>query len=107
VTIVKIDPGICGFVTRVEAASGDDGMEVHLKVASGCESVRKMFAELGGDFDSYELCLQKPGAGPLFGYASEKFPVHCACPIIAGVIKAAEVECKLALPKDASITFEK
>lgn len=103
-TKVKIHPGICGFITRVEAGS-EDGMEVKLKVASGCESVRKMFEELGDTFDSYELCLVKPGNGPLFEYASENFPVHCGCPILSGIIKAVEVECKLALPKDASITF--
>ena len=104
-TKVKINPGVCGFDTYVEASS-EDGMEVSITVASGCESVQKMFEELGNDFDSYELCLGKPGTGPLFEYAAEKFPGHCGCPILAGIIKAVEVECKLALPRDSSITFE-
>ena len=104
-TKVKIDPGICGFITRVEADS-DDGQEVKLKVASCCESVRKMMDELGDTFDSYEMCLVKPGEGPLFEFASKHFPVHCGCPIFSGIIKAVEVECKLALRKDASITFD-
>ena len=104
-TKVTIDPGVCGFITRVEANS-EDGEEVILKVRSGCEPVRKMFEELGDTFDSYGLCLVHPGEGPLYAYASKKFPVHCACPIIPGVIKAAEVECSLALPKEASIKFE-
>jgi len=104
-TKVKINPGVCGFITKVEASS-EDGQEVNLKVASGCEPVRKMFEELGGTFDSYELCLVNPGKGPLFEYASQKFPVHCGCPILSGIIKAVEAECKLALPRDVSITFE-
>lgn len=104
-TKVLIDPGVCGFITRAEAVS-EDGEEVVLKVRSGCESVRRMFEELGDTFDSFELCLVRPGEGPLYGYARQKFPVHCACPIISGVIKAAEVECSLALPKDASVKFE-
>ena len=104
-TKVKINPGVCGFVTAVEAVS-EDGMEVKVSVKSGCESVKKMFEDLGDTFDSYEMCLVKPGKGPLFEYASEKFPVHCGCPILSGVIKAVEAECKLALPRDASIIFE-
>jgi len=104
-TKVKINPGVCGFITTVEADS-EDGMEVKVAVRSGCESVRDMFKELGDTFDSYEMCLVKPGKGPLFAYASEKFPVHCGCPIISGIIKAVEVECKLALPRNASIEFE-
>lgn len=104
-TKVKIDPGVCGLITTVEAES-EDGMEVTLKVKSGCESIRKMFEELGDTFDAYELCLGKPGTGPLYEYAQEHFPGHCACPAIAGITKAVEVACRLALPKNASITFE-
>ena len=104
-TKVKINPGVCGFITSVEAVS-EDGQEVILTVKSGCEPVRAMFKELGDTFDSFELCLVKPGEGPLFEYASKNFPVHCGCPILSGIVKAAEAECKLALPRDVSITFE-
>lgn len=104
-TKVKIDPGACGFVTSAEAIS-EDGLNVAIAVRSGCEAVTKMFDELGGSFDSYEICLAKPGGGPLYEYASAKFPGHCCCPVISGVIKAAEVECKLAVKKDVAITFE-
>lgn len=104
-TKVKINPGICGLVTSVEAKS-DDGMSVDLVVKSGCEAVNKMFKELGTTFDSYDICLVKPGLGEFYEYASKNFPGHCACPTIAGIIKAIEVECKLALPKDVSISFE-
>lgn len=104
-TKVKIEPGICGLNTKVEAVS-EDGMDVTLKVHSACESVQKMFGELGDSFDSYELCLCKPGQDPLHEYAKEHFPVHASCPVIAGIIKCVEVECKLALPKNVQITFE-
>ena len=104
-TKVKVNPGVCGFVTRIQAVS-EDGEEVKVKVQSGCESVRKMFEELGDTFDSYGMCLVRPGKGPLFEYASQKFPAHCACPVIAGITKAVEAECGLALPRDASIAFE-
>jgi len=103
-TKVVIDPGICNFVTSVEAVS-EDGMEVTLKVKSGCVSINEMFKKIGNTFDAYELCLAKPGDGPLYEYAKENLPGHGGCPVIAGIVKAAEVECNLALPKDAKITF--
>ena len=103
-TTVQVDPGVFGFITKVEAVS-EDQEEVKITVKSGCESVRKMMEELGDTFDAFELCLTKPGQGPLFEYAGDHFPIHAACPVIAGIIKCAEVECKLALPKDAQIKF--
>ena len=103
-TRVVIEPGPCGFNTVVTASALDEG-EVELKVASGCDAVKKMMDALGGTFDAYELCLVRPGCGPLFEYASEHFPVHCGCPVLAGITKCAEAECNLALRRDASIRF--
>jgi len=103
-TKARINPGVCGFVANVEAHS-DDGLEVKLIVKSGCESVVKMFKELGDVVDSYEVCLAKPGKGPFYEYASENFPAHCGCPIIPGIVKTIEAECKLALPRNVSIEF--
>ena len=40
-TTVQVDPGVCGFITKVEAVS-EDQEEVKITVKSGCESVRKM-----------------------------------------------------------------
>lgn len=103
-TKVEINPGICGLITQVTAES-EDQMEVKVSVTSDCESVRKMFEELGDTFDAFEVCLKKPGSNALYEYASEHFPGHASCPAIAGIIKAMEVECKLALPKDSTIHF--
>lgn len=105
-TKVKIDPGICGLITTVTAAS-EDGLTVKIKISSACEAIRNMISELGDTYDSYELCLKRPGDNILYEYAMNNFPLHVSCPTISGIIKAVEVECKLALSKDASITFEK
>ncbi len=102
---VRINPGVCGLATTVQADS-EDGMEVKIKVASGCESVRRMMQELGDTFDAFALCLTQPGKNTLYEYAAEHFPAHAACPAIAGIIKCAEVECGLALPRNAEIIFE-
>ena len=105
-TTVKIDPGVCGFLTRVTAqASEDDEQELTVKVTSGCKAVQAMMAELGETFDAYEVCLVKPGKGPLYAYASEHFPIHVGCPVLAGITKCMEAEAGLALKHDAEIRF--
>ena len=102
---VRIEPGVCGLITAVEAES-EDGLEVTVRVKSGCAAIQKMMEELGDTFDAYELCLCKPGDGPFYDYAREHFPGHASCPAIAGILKCVEAECNLALPRSVSIVFE-
>jgi len=103
-TKVEIDPGVCGFTATVEAFS-EDGMEVVIKVESGCPAITAMMEELGDTFDPFELVLTQPGTNPFYQYAADNFPVHGGCVTIAGITKAVEAACKLALPYSASITF--
>jgi hypothetical protein len=105
-TKVKINPGVCNLLTNAAAVS-EDQMEVTLKVTSACESIRNMMKELGDTYDAFKLCLSKPGTGVFYEYAAEHFPGHAACPAIAGIIKCAEAECRLALPRDSEIRFVK
>ena len=104
-TKVMIDPGVCGFMTSVEAQADEDLLEVTLTVKSGCASVTQMMKDLGCTFEAMPLCLSKPGSNELYRYAAEHFPVHAACPVLAGILKCAEAECELALPRDSSVTF--
>ena len=102
-TKVKINPGVCGFVTTVTATAKK--YKVDLNVVTGCESVRKMMDELGTTFDAFSEVLVKPGQSSFYKYASENFPAHSACPVISGIIKCMEAECKLGLKRNASIEF--
>ena len=105
-TKVKIEPGICGFTTTVRCtADEDDDTELTVRVATGCESIKKMMESLGDSFNAYEVCLRKPGQGPFFEYAQAHFPVHVSCPVINGIIKCMEAEAHLALKADSSIVF--
>lgn len=104
-TTVTIDPGICGFVTKV-AAEKVGKREVKLQIRSGCESVRSITEKLGDTFGAWDLVLKHPGEGPLYEFAKEHFPTHAACPIISGITKCVEVECGMAIRKEASVTFE-
>jgi len=100
-----INSGVCGFITTVEATS-EDGMEVTLTVESGCPAVSAMFDALGNTFDGYEIVFPQPGTNAFYAYAADNFPPHGGCITIAGITKAIEVACSLALPKEASIIFE-
>ena len=103
-TKVIIEPGICGLTCAVTAELVDDD-ELELDVSTGCAAINDMFEELGTTFDSFEVCLRRPGTGPFYDYAEEHFPTHVSCPTLCGIIKAMEVEAKLAPPADASISF--
>ena len=103
-TKLQIEPGVCGF-TAIVTADSEDQMDVTVKVESNCPAVRKMMEALGEEFDAYELCFAKPGTNPLYEYASEHFPSHGGCAVIAGITKCVEAECRLALKKDVSFTF--
>jgi len=103
-TKVQINPGICGFIASVEASSDDQQM-VTLNVKSGCAGIRKLAEKLGDEVDAYEVCFGKPGTGEVYEAAQETCPSHASCPVIAGILKCIEVECKLALPQNAEIKF--
>jgi hypothetical protein len=104
-TKVRIEPGICGFTAAVQAEATEE-YTVHLHVTSGCGAVQAMMKELGDTFSAFEVCLTRPGTGPFYCYAAEHFPVHAACPVIAGITKCIEAECNLALKQNAGIFFE-
>ena len=101
-----IDPGVCGFRTLVTAVYNEDEDEATLRPDSGCKHVREMMDTLGDTFDSFALCLSRPGQNELYQLAAEHFPPHAACPVIAGIVKCAEAVSGLALPRDASFTFQ-
>jgi hypothetical protein len=103
-TKVEINPGPCGFVTRVTAQK-EGRRNVKIQVETKCEAVQKMMDSLGDTFNSFDVCLVRPGKGPFYDFASENFPVHVGCPVIPGIVKCVEGECGLALKKNADIRF--
>jgi hypothetical protein len=98
---VEVQAGICGFVTQIEAAVGDDGQTVRLHIDSTCEYVRNLAQQLA-EVDAYqEISFRR--SGPKTLQLAPQHLKHPACPVPAGIIKAIEVAAGLALPKDAVI----
>ena len=78
-------------------------MEANVRVESKCPAVQKMAAALEQPVDVYEACFVKPGEGPVYEAAGHL--QHGACPMPSAVLKCMEAECKLALPRDVTMTF--
>lgn len=101
-TKVEINAGACGFVTTVQAAK-NGAQQVELSISSGCDAVGELATELKVlGFD--ELLRHRFAQGPVAALAGRTLK-HSACPVVAGVLKAAEVELGLNVPKAAAITF--
>ena len=69
-TRVKIEPGVCGLGTKVEAVADDDG-GVNVKIFSACKSIQEMAKALGEEFAAlYSDCDVEVHAGgqPLYYY---------------------------------------
>ncbi len=95
----EIDSGICGFCTTIRSRS--DGSVVRLEIESTCPHVNELGEHLTEVDPWREISFR--GEGPLTFRLAAEHLAHPACPVPAGIIKAIEVEARLALPKDASI----
>lgn len=102
--VVKINAGICGFVTTVIAESEDMQMAT-LKITSECPNYKPLEKDLV-EVDGFAECFAKVGEGKIYE-TCRKYCKHSACVVPAGIIKAVEVACGLALPKDASFEISK
>lgn len=100
----KINAGICGFITMVDAQSSD-GQMVHLKIISPCEKIRKL-NELIHQVDAYAEIGQ--GFKGMIHQAVQKTLQGCCsgCIVPSGIFKAMQVVTQLALPASATIEFK-
>jgi hypothetical protein len=99
----EIFAGNCGFTTKVEAAM--DGKVCRLGISSECAAIRKMAEELTEVNPYQEISFKR--AMPKIHEAGHRFCTHAACPVPVGILKAVEVEAKLALPTDVTIKLSK
>ena len=107
---VKIDAGICGFTTKVTAAT-DDRQHVTVTVTSSCPDVIRIARAFEDEtFDAFVEI--GPCAQPGNMYDTHVMRIcgglpHVACPVPAGICKCIEVAAGLALPHDAHITVRR
>jgi hypothetical protein len=97
---VKINAGICGFVTTIRADSEDLQM-AELEIVTDCPNLKRLEKELK-EVDAFKECFAKVGDGEIYNMC-RKYGKHAACPVPCAIIKAVEVSCQLALPKNISM----
>jgi hypothetical protein len=99
----EIQAGICGFKTVVNATT--DGSEIRLEIESDCKAIQKLAEHLTRVEPFKEISTRR--GMPRSLELGAQYCTHAACPVPVGIIKAVEVEAKLALPADASIKLSK
>ena len=100
-TIVEVNAGSCGFITKIEVLKVDARM-VRVVISSDCEMITKLGEEL--HTLDWGQCLRNFVDSPVFQCASKHIG-HVACPVPVALLKAMEVEVGVALPVDVTIRF--
>ena len=99
----EIFPGNCGHVTTVEAKM--DGKLCNISITSECPAIQRLAEQLKQVNPYNEISFRR--SMPEILQKGAQFCTHAACPVPVGIIKAVEVEAKLALPMDAVIKLSK
>jgi len=99
----EVMAGNCGYLTTVEAAM--EGQVCKLAIQSDCKAIKKMAAELTEVNPFKEISFRKNM--PTIINAGIQYCTHAACPVPVAIIKAVEIEAKLALPTDVTIKLSK
>jgi hypothetical protein len=99
----EIFAGNCGFSTTVEATM--DGKVCKLNITSECAAICKMAEELTEVNPYQEISFKR--TMPTIHAMGHKHCTHAACPVPVGIVKAVEIEAKLALPTDVTIKLSK
>ena len=101
---VRVAAGICGFDSEIIAVS-EDGQNVNVALTTQCPSLAPM-AEKLTELDAFAACFGKLCDSQVYAIAND-YCAHSACPVPSGIIKAIEVACGLALPKDVLMNITK
>lgn len=98
-----IHAGVCGFSTTVVTTM--NGKTCKVAIQSECAAIRRMAEELTEVNPYQEISFRRNT--PLTMEMGAKYCTHAACPVPVGIIKAIEVESKLALPVDVTIKISR
>lgn len=105
-TNVIVEPGVCGLTADIKAEMVDrKARTAKITVDTQCKMIAKLVEGLGDTVSVFELLGMTRNSEPLLEKGRAGTRIHAACPVIAGIAKAAEAEAGLALPRDATIRF--
>lgn len=101
-TLVFVNPGVCGFDTVIEAIRSCD--VVKLKIRSECEEIKKL-ANMLTEISLQDLRNAKSFTENKVYENAARHIRHFSCPIPCAIFKAIEVELGWALKKNIIIEF--
>ncbi len=102
-THVIVEPGVCGLTADIKVEMVDS-KNAKIDIQTDCKMIADLVAGLGEEVNAFDL-LGMSGGAPLMESGRTGTRIHAACPTIAGIAKAVEAACQMALPRDASIRF--
>jgi len=101
----RVEAGICGFITEIEASS-EDMQHVSFKVKTDCEKINNLGQKLT-TYDAYNE-IRDGFEGELFKVIRKELKGCCSgCAVPVGLFKSMQVAAMVALPKNISITITK
>jgi len=101
----KVDSGICGFQTEIEAQC-NDFQHVDFKINSTCKNITELANELP-QVDAFNE-IKSGYDGEIYTKAKKVQKSNCAgCVVPPAIFKTMQVAANLALPKDAKIEIKK
>lgn len=99
---VDVNPGICGFQTRILIRQ-TGGMRVQIEIESQCNNIDSLAAELN-DIDAYEECFKTGDHSRILNLAARHCR-HFSCPVPMALIKGVEAAVGVRQAKDVHIHF--
>jgi hypothetical protein len=105
---VKVEAGVCGFKTSIEARS-EDNRNVEFAIQTDCEKIQGLAERLAalGPIDAY-MEINPAAQSQIMSTFREALPGCCAgCAVPVGIFKGMQVAAGLALPRDIAISIRK
>ena len=101
----KVDAGICGFHTEIEANSEDE-QNVNFIITTQCEKISNLSKKLK-TVDAYNE-IKEGFNGEIYKIVFQELKGCCSgCAVPVGIFKSMQVAAMVALPKDIIIRIEK
>ncbi len=101
----KVQAGVCGFVSNIEAYS-EDGQYVSFKIETTCDKISKLSEKLP-TVDSYNE-IKNGFDGELYSIIRQELKGCCSgCAVPVGIFKSMQVAAMIALPMEISIKVVK
>lgn len=102
---IRVEAGICGFVTEIEAESNDD-QRVNFKIKTNCKNMSRISEKIK-TVDVYNE-IKEGFDGDIYKIIKQELKGCCAgCAVPSGIFKSMLVASGLALPKDVKMIITK